>query len=870
MSNQTDMNLIVKIIHASAGTGKTYTLTGEFINMIIAQKDFLESMRKLVAITFSERAACEMKSRIVQGIFERVSKQLENEETRIKCENQLFRLRVSTIHSFCRSLLKRFSFLFQIDPNFTVCEVEQSYIFFRRALSLFLENEDPDRLLNDLEPMRVKQFLEYMEEMHKTHPQVFLGEPGNYHLAISLYKCFREIEKIYQDIKKQNSLVDFNDLECLAYLLITEHPESLNILNDFDENIDFIFVDEFQDTNLLQWKIIREFSREWTSGRGAKAETGKKYGLYFVGDRKQSIYFFRGAESTVFDDAKEFFAPYVKREFLTTNYRSFPEIIEFVNKAFDGQEEFSEQENLVVCEKFSQRNHGFVEINLFDKKNISIKDEKKIEYSWITEKILSLIEKKFPIYDKEKDSFRPVEFKDIAILMRKRTHLEVLEDTFRQYSIPFVNVGGIGFYQEPEIIFLISLLSVISDCSDTLSLKNLNNSIFPVDSHKIQHWRLLLEHNFASTAVDKIIMELDLFSKLSSQGCANVEKFLMLVHEMRDIPFFQMVQNFRRISSRKEEPKADVFSEQQNAVRVLTVHASKGLEFPIVFLAAIEQGKPDTSKIKLIHKKTIGNHSDYMFIFKKDKDDFYNHYVKKLEQEEKRTLYVALTRAKQGLIITGAKQKSVWFDLLSNLEKDYSATASVFSGRKPASEMLNRIKKNLPVITKKPVSPVSFSSTKEVFDFTGEKIGTVIHKIIWEISNNLAPLKSEFLIERVIFLLKKMKADENTEEIKIHLANLEKPEIKEIILPKQSAFSELQFLTEINGECVYGIVDRVIINNGICKIYDFKTRQKPEIQSTDIEQLKLYKEGMRKLFDCKQIQTFIVFTFCGIIKEVKT
>ncbi|MCX7706130.1 MAG: UvrD-helicase domain-containing protein [bacterium] len=668
-NDQEEMNFVVKVIHASAGTGKTHRLTGEFINTIVESKNFIQTMRGLVAITFSEKAACEMKMRIVQGIFDRIVNQLQKEEEKIKCENQLFRLRVSTIHSFCRNLLKRFSFLFQIEPDFRVSEVEQSYIFFQRALSLFLQNAEPDRVLGDLEPMRVKKFLEYMEVMHKTHPQIFLGKPAEQSFTKSLFTCFKEIEKVYQDIKRQNSSMDFNDLESLTYLLITEHPESLNILNDFDEHVDFIFVDEFQDTNLLQWKIIREFSREWISGRGAKAEAGKKYGLFFVGDRKQSIYFFRGAENSVFEDAQNFFTPYVRNEFLTTNYRSFPEVIEFVNTVFDGHPEFPEREKLVASEKFSQRNHGFVEIKLFDKKGITIRDEKQKENRWMAEKILSLVENKFLIFDKEQDTFRPIEFRDIAILIRKRTHLEILEEILREYSIPFVNVGGIGFYQEPEIIFLISLLSAIADPSDDLSLKNVFQSIFQVDLQKISCWRSLLRSNFASSVVDRIVMELDMFSKLGSQGCANVEKFLMLVHEMREMPFFQMVQNFRRISNREEEPKADIFSEQQNAVRVLTVHASKGLEFPTVFLASIEQGKPETRKINLMHRRTDVNDRDYTFIFRKEKDDFYNYYVNKLEEEEKRALYVALTRARQILIITGARQKSVWFDILKNFLK---------------------------------------------------------------------------------------------------------------------------------------------------------------------------------------------------------
>lgn len=863
--NNNGINLSVKIIHASAGTGKTHQLTNEFIKSV--SENLAELIKRHIAITFSEKAACEMKTRIVHGVMKEISDRID-EETKIKYENQLFVLRVSTIHSFCRSLLKRFSFLFQIDPNFTVCDQEESYVYFLQSLSFFLEKFSPEtKILKELEPMKLKKFIHYMEELRKTHPQVFLGIPGDNIFTKPLFVCFKEIEKLYTQIKKQNSVMDFNDLESLAYLLIAEHPEALNVLNDFDQAIDFIFVDEFQDTNLLQWKIIKELSKEWTSGRGAKAETGKRYGLFFVGDKKQSIYFFRGAENSVFDEAEKFFSPYLEKKFLTTNHRSFSEIIDFVNNVFEGKEGFPEEEKLKVSKNLSQKNCGFVEIKFFDKKNIPIREEKQQEYQWIAKRILSLIGEKFPVYDKLSQTFREIKFRDMAVLIRKRTHLDILENWFREYSIPFVNVGGIGFYQEPEIVFLISLLCVLADPSDSLSMENLKQSVFEIDEKKIEEWRQLLKYNFASSVIDRIVMELDMFSKLGSQGCANVEKFLMLVNEMKNMPFFQIVQTIRRISSRTEEPKADVFSEQQNAVRVLTVHASKGLEFPVVFLAAVEQGKPDTAKISLMHKKIEGDEGEYMFSFKTEKNEFYNDFVKKLEEEERRVLYVALTRARQALFITGAKQKSVWFDMLSKFEQIYQAKDFSFSETDSHSVFSQEKSEKLPVISKKPVSPVSFSSTKESFDFTGEKIGTIIHKIINEISNSLILPDFEKMKERAIFLLKKLKLEEE-HEIEVHLKNLLQPEIRKVIEPTKNSFSELPFLAEIDGDCVYGVVDRVIIENNICNIYDYKTRKKSEILEQDIQQLKIYKNGIRQIFGDKKIKTFIVFTFCGIIKEV--
>lgn len=863
-----NINFSVKIVHASAGTGKTQLLTDEFIDYLKKEK-IVNSVKRVVAITFSEKAACEMRSRIIEKIFQQIISNLPDEKTKIDYENQLFLLRVSTIHSFCKTLLKRFSFLFQFDPNFTVAEPEQEMIFFRQAIFQFLERcSFDDEILQRLKPMKLKQFIDYLGLLNNTHPQVFLGRPYEDELTQPVYDCFLEVKKIFENIKKQNSVVDFDDLEIFTYQLLKEHPQALNILNDFDEAVDFIFVDEFQDTSLLQWKIISEFSSEWVSGLGAKAETGKKYGLFFVGDRKQSIYFFRGAENTVFDDAENYYGHYLQKKFLTTNYRSFPVIIDFVNEVFNNVDGFPEEEKLSVSEKLADKKDGFVEIKIFEQSKIA--EEKQAEYGWVARRILSLIEEKFPVYDRDTDEFHSVSFKDIAVLLRKRTHLNILEEQFRYFGIPFVNIGGIGFYQEPEIVFLINLLCCLADPSDITAFKNIIQSNFGIDAEKIEKWRKLFSSEFPASAIDKILGELDLFSKIGTQGSANVEKFLMLVHEMRNMPFFQLVQNLKRFSYKDEEPKADVFSERQNAVRVLTVHASKGLEFPVVFITGIEQGKPDKSKIKLIHERIISNDSDYVFGFKKEKDDqYYTNYLKKLEQEEKRILYVALTRATQVLVITGAKNKSTWLELIQQLEKKYPAKDFKISEKIPcfSAEAGENVKKL--EINRKFITPVSFSSLKQEIVASGEKEGTIIHKIINEISTGKLEPEKKKMEERVMFLAKKMKVIINKDEIETHIENLLKPEILKIILPQPSSYSELPFLSVVDGKNVYGVIDRVIIENGICRIYDFKTGKRTKISDNDILQIDLYKSAVRNLFNVKKTEQFIIFTFQGIIKQVQ-
>ncbi|MCM8788670.1 MAG: hypothetical protein NC907_02645, partial [Candidatus Omnitrophica bacterium] len=211
-----------------------------------------------------------------------------------------------------------------------------------------------------------------------------------------------------------------------------------------------------------------------------------------------------------------------------------------------------------------------------------------------------------------------------------------------------------------------------------------------------------------------------------------------------------------------------------------------------------------------------------------------------------------------------------WFEVLDGYQAGYPAKEVRLFKTPAVIERYKKESQKMPVVSRRPVSPVSFSSSKEAFSFAGEKVGTVVHKILWEISNNLVITDFDHLKERAIFLLKKMKMDADIEEIEIHLKNILKPQIKKIILPAKNSFSELPFLTEIDGKNVYGIIDRVVIENNICNIYDFKTRRDCRILEPDTEQLRLYKNGISGIFSCQEMQTFIIFTFCGIIKLVKT
>ncbi|RLB75314.1 MAG: hypothetical protein DRH15_14275, partial [Deltaproteobacteria bacterium] len=658
-----------KIIEASAGTGKTRYITDEIFRIYERYKT-PEILKRVLAITFSEKAAIEMKERFLKKIFDEVYENLDIKE-RVELENVLLKLQISTIHSYCQTLLRRFHFLSDIDPYFEIIEKGISGVLFNKAIYRVLKTEGGKNNFKEISKrFKLNHFKNILLSFLNLHPQIFLGKADG-EITGKLKLLYDEITKHHSILKKEFSYLDFDDLEKITYEVLEKNPDALIILEDFDENVNFVFIDEFQDTNLLQWEIVKKLIEEWLSGYGAKAESGEEFGIVIVGDRKQSIYRFRGAESKLFDEAKKTLSNYLEEKVLTKNYRSSGKIIDFVNDVFDKKSPWDTQK-LVVSEKYKKL-PSKIEINIFTGED----DEelKKKEYEWVCKKILKMIENKIPVFEDGKE--RPVEFRDIAILMRKRKgkFFKMMETLLTDYGIPYVIIGGVGFYQEEEIIMLLSLFFALVDPSDKFSLWNIKNSILEMDDEEIEKWRKILGRISIIEVIEKIFDEKNIWEKLNIQQRANCEKFLMLLNQQRKLPLFQIAQNLREIAEKFEEPKADIFSIHQNAVKVNTVHSSKGLEFPCVFLINLEDGGGNTKRNDIVYVKEEGNDC-YGYSLSFEGEEFKKIFKKDNQEEEERLLYVALTRASQYLFISGLKKEKsngLWINMIDKFSQEFKA-----------------------------------------------------------------------------------------------------------------------------------------------------------------------------------------------------
>jgi ATP-dependent helicase/nuclease subunit A len=654
----------------------------------------------------------------------------------------------------------------------------------------------------------------------------------------------------------------------ITYEALVKNPDWMNILYSFDEHTDHILVDEFQDTSSLQWKIIDKLTEEWRSGIGAKRESGKIPTVFLVGDEKQSIYLFRGANVSLFQEAKERLSEWLGGEYLfeeiRENYRSLPEITEFVNSLFKRLMQptlYESWRTRYASFEATREGDGHVELILMDSGETT-KESREQEASSLAKRIQSLVNN-HEIF--EGDQKRPCMYGDMAILLRRRTHLSLLEDALRRYEIPFIVAKGIGFYDEPEVALLRELLFLLIDPMDDYSLFCLLRSpLFNIDYgtlfklidkkddrpllEKLRNLtaktqsarrpslvarRLSAAYNLISGWIERarsippaILLE-DILSETKGwqyfwekQRHVNIKKFIRLIEQYESRGFSLLDIREKLIKARQgEEAKANINTEGMNVVKIMTVHAAKGLEFPMVFLPSLDED--NTPKTKSI---VVDEEDGRIFMAyeedpnkRKKRESFLKRKEKEIE-EEKRLFYVSVTRAQDFLCMLGSQKKEGRVTgrlayILDNLEylpslkvineselnNIYTASLSSLITRQTPSEPFM----SGPAYTE----PLSYEPTFKWQDVTEEidirvkhgedwvLLGKVFHKLFEEISRGLMEIddiekRAHILLRAEIYSEKEL--DKIEKIIKDDFKKLSASgHIKDIVLPMKGSYVEL-------------------------------------------------------------------------------
>lgn len=1043
-----------RVVFAPAGSGKTEQLSERYIELLRCGV----SPERILTLTFTEKASAEMKDRILRRLADR------NQALYHQIRDNTHKLRISTIHSFCLSLVRRFADLLGLDPRLDVLpDPDAAWITAKHDALVRVAEQDRDsahyRLLLDLVTRENVQGWKPLSSLLDTlfnkrallhhakpvpadterltavatrlrsHPltQTNLPQHGavfpNVFNPSAVATACRALElsrssfmtkegtprkkgctaeqdwnrqmteyyqllrttqtrqdfcqqfelfqscflATYEQTKRTLGQVDYNDMELLALRLLEEEPEWQNILRAFDEHTDHLLIDEFQDTSLLQWRIIDKLTEEWRAGQGAKADQGISPSIFIVGDDKQSIYLFRGANVDLFTAAADRLETWLgsdrlERIQLTENYRSLPAIINFNNVLFSRL--MSATGNGAADQRLAdaappapwrtrytpftcQRTNpapGHVEI-ILECLEANSAERRERDATNMAKRILTIVSK-LTVYDRRADgseSPRPCDYRDIAVLIRQRTHLAAIERALRSAGIPFIVVGGTGFYSEEEVRYLCAAASFLIDPRDDLSLYlTLRSPFFNIPerellianqsrglslweriqncSHSkelsdaiatINRWLDRLRYEAVSVVLEDAMIERELWKAFwEPPREANLRKLLDIIqrqelagnHPLRIRSFLE------KQSKDADEPKADVPTEGQNAVQILTIHAAKGLQFPVVFCPGLDGtiGSPQGNVPPLVIDDSPGR-DDVFVSYLPDKeirnqDRAHRVYVDKQLEEEKRIFYVACTRARDALFLSGiwhrqnrATTRLGWiidalglrkegedFTLSCQLEGVRCVNATAIPEPKPRpripleQEVPIRIQ---PVITAPPLrlEPVTRNTPADLHRHSSEHIGLgeVIHRLLEQISSGLLPEETKLAAEAERLLrLAGLTDTRFTDETVSVISKLKSSPVWEIIRPRPDALTELPVMYRDGKTIFSGRIDRLILHKDEVLIYDYKTFpvSREEIPSLQHEyhatQLVHYSRACQHLYPGREITTHLVFT--AVPEVVKT
>lgn len=687
------------VISSPAGAGKTTTLVDIFTELL--KRDCV--IDEIAAITFTNKAAGEMKTRIIDELL--------REHTGLVKEGYFetgTHFRISTIHSFLRRLIQVVTPELSIGEELAPADLSKST--FESIAARKIRELDQNSLLAHIVSKKLMEYLKGLfdsvpvsyvwakEILKGSNPLLeYAGREFLREFIIQLAQLFLEVLEEYQQWKAENGYFEYADIEMKAYDAVAESEEVNDILLVFNEHMKALLVDEFQDTSELQWRILRKLAEDWLSGEGLREVTGAA--VYLVGDPKQSIYSFRGADVSVMQRVMEEFEElahadnrHFAHESLKTNYRSAPPIIDVVNEAFSElmlEELDQEKPWKTVYEPFkasrnTDKSGVFLVVNSDDKK---LKAEKAtmFEASFIANEISRLIKEGEVIEDKQ-GKVRRLKHSNIAVLIKNRTHIDKYENALIKQGIPFVSLDS-GYTSLKPFEFLksffqlfdparqhgaaVALTQLIDEESfDVRGVDDLQKLKYPF-SKIYDAYHIFLVY-FKDGLYGAYRQALSIMQEILEIKFVpdEVELALKLFDEVMAALDAEGIGSPLELSRRIKHFLTDYLPEishSANAVQILSIHKAKGLEFPVVFAAGLwNQGRNaspqflpasagDGAVARYIPKELNEENQTDLEELKKELKDFKDSIKGDISEfkveEAKRLYYVAFTRARDYLYV---------------------------------------------------------------------------------------------------------------------------------------------------------------------------------------------------------------------------
>ena len=644
------------LILAGAGSGKTKVLTVRIAHLLAQGVNPYE----ILAITFTNKAAKEMKSR-VEGLVGDVAN----------------RIWLSTFHSFCAKFLR-----FELDnflgynSNFTIYDTSDSQAVIKAALkALNLDDKyyPVGAMIGAISDAKNK--LLFASDFRKQARDFYQQKVA-------------DVYEYYERELRKNNALDFDDLLLVAVKLLQSNEA---VLDKYSKRFRYVMIDEYQDTNHAQYLLAKLLASHWKN-------------IAVVGDADQSIYAWRGADiQNILDFEKDY--PNCTSIKLEQNYRSTKIILDAANAVIEN-------------------NEGRPKKNLWTDKTEGAKIQHFTAQSEHEEAafIGDTIAKKHDIHG--------VPYGDMAILYRTNAQSRVLEEALIKRALPYTMVGGTKFYDRKEIKDVLAYLRVLYNPFDDLSLLRIINvpkrSIGATTVAKLQDYA-----RANGTSLFMTLTQLHLVDTIKGKTKEKLEEFgiliFTLVAEMEDKTVLDILESIldrtvylaqlEESTDPQDQARAenigellsvakdfqdtnpngtvedfleqvalvndvDSFEQEESKVTLMTLHAAKGLEFPIVFLGGLEEGL-------FPHSRTLMNPEEI--------------------EEERRLAYVGITRAEKELYISNATTRTVFGRTSSNLPSRFidEIPEELVDGLRAKRKVPDDIKRHVPQhmsVTSRPVT----------------------------------------------------------------------------------------------------------------------------------------------------------------------
>lgn len=649
------------LVVAGAGSGKTRALTYRIANLILQHKVDPEN---ILAVTFTNKAAREMKNRIESIFTQHLAQQkhgtrleLLPEEAQAKLRSQVYKtitkpLWIGTFHSLFARILRFDLNKYQDEKgrqwsrNFSIFDESDVQSLVKNIATKQLNLDD-----RKFDPRSVRYAISNAKNQGLS-PQEFEQEQNNYKGRVQA-----EVYSVYQDQLAANNALDFDDLILVTSKLFQQNE---TVLGYWHRQFHHILVDEYQDTNRIQYELIRLLT---TNGETQKtAWNWRSRSIFVVGDADQSIYSFRQADFTILLGFQSDFGDGLPDEDTRTmvkleeNYRSRENILQAANQLIEN--------NTERIDKVLKATRGVGEQIYCHKADDEVEEAK-----FVVNQIRKL-EQENPELD----------WGSFAILYRTNAQSRPFEDVLRG-RVPYIIVGGLKFYDRKEIKDALAYLRVLANPADTVSLlrvintprrgigqatidnlmvagQQLSTPLWEIINDEtsvntmagrsakavnkfaqlIKQWQEQIENLEAAEVVRGIMEESGYIDDLRNKGTEEAENRLENIFEL-----YNAVLQFQEdnedtslggfLANASLASDLDNLEEGQKAVSLMTLHSAKGLEFPVVFMVGLEQGL-------FPHSRTMRDTAAL--------------------EEERRLCYVGITRAQDQLFLSHARERRLY------------------------------------------------------------------------------------------------------------------------------------------------------------------------------------------------------------------